>query len=65
MIRLAVFLPFLLALTSPPQRSCGGQEYPFEYNATYCPMGSAVFVCADLGGFPPGEQWVFIGCWEF
>lgn len=65
MIRLALFLPFLLALTSPPQRSdCGNQAYPWEFS-TYCPTGMAVFVCADLGGFPVGENWHFVGCWEF
>lgn len=64
MIRLAVFLPFLLALTSPPRTpSCG--PYPFEFSHTYCPMSTAVFVCADLGGYPPGEAWHFVGCWEF
>lgn len=60
MIRLALFLPFLLALTSPSARSgCGA--YPWEFNHTFCPTGTAVFVCTTVDGL---EHWVFVGCWE-
>ena len=39
---------------------CG--PYPWEFSHTFCPMGSAIFVCTTVDGL---EHWVFVGCWEF